>query len=45
MEVFVVGLYLQDSHVDLYQSKEGSQLKAGNDPQWGLNLLPLTKDG
>ena len=22
-----------------------SQLKAGNDPQWSLNLLPLTKIG
>ena len=41
----VVHLYLQDSQVDLYQSQEGSQLKAGNDPQWSLNLLPLTKDG
>ena len=40
----MVGLYLQDSQVDLYLSKEGSQLKAGNDPQWGLNILPLTKD-
>ena len=27
----------------LYQLKEGSQLKAGNDPQWGLSLLPPTK--
>ena len=41
----MVGLYHQDSQVDLYQSKKGSQLKAGNDPQLGLNLLPLIKDG
>ena len=41
----MLGLYLQDSQVDLYQSEEGSQLKAGNDPQWSLNLPPLTEDG
>ena len=27
----VMGFYLQDFLVDLYQSEEGSQLKAGND--------------
>ena len=33
LENLVMGFYLQDSQVDLYQSEEGSQLKVGNDPQ------------
>ena len=40
----VVGLYLQDFQVDLYQPEEGSQLKIGNDPQWSLKSPPPDKD-
>ena len=45
LKILVVGFYFQGLYVGLCQSKEGSQLKAGNDPQWVLSLLPLTKAG
>ena len=45
LENWVVGFYLQVFLEDLFLSEEGSQLKAENDPQMGLSLLPLIKTG
>ena len=45
MKNWGVDFYLVDSLEDLFQSEEGSQLKAGIDPQWSLNLLSLIKTG
>ena len=40
-----VGVSLGDFQVGLYQSEEGSQLKAGNDPWWSLKSPSPSKDG